>query len=74
MRFLLDQELSPAVAALLIDAGHDAVHLQGLGLSRAPDESVMARAVDDDRGPISADTESLGVWCRVLACPEEDFV
>lgn len=63
MRFLLDQELSPAVAALLIDAGHDAVHLQGLGLSRAPDESVMARAVDDDRVLISADTD----FCDLLS-------
>lgn len=41
MRFLLDQELTPAVAALLIDAGHDAVHLHGLGLSRAPDDRVI---------------------------------
>lgn len=57
MRFLLDQNLSPALVALLVEAGHDTVHIRDLGLSRAPDERVMARAVDDDRVLISSDTD-----------------
>jgi len=36
MRFLLDQNLSPALVTLLDEAGHDTVHVRDRGLSRAP--------------------------------------
>lgn len=35
MRFLIDNALSPALAVLLTDAGHDAVHVRSLGLQHA---------------------------------------
>lgn len=57
MRFLVDNALSPALAVLLTDAGHDAVHVQSLGLQRAQDIEIFERAAADDRVVVSADTD-----------------
>jgi len=35
MKFLIDNALSPALATLLQQAGHDAVHIRSIGLQRA---------------------------------------
>lgn len=57
MRFLLDQNLSPALVDRLAEAGHDAVHVRDLDMSRSPDEEVMSTATADERVLISADTD-----------------
>ncbi len=57
MRFLIDENVSPRVAALLRSAAHDAVHVRDLGLASAPDEVVMSAARTDLRTLISADTD-----------------
>jgi predicted nuclease of predicted toxin-antitoxin system len=57
VRFLLDQNLSPQVAQLLIDAGHDAVHVRTLGMSRAPDNDILRVALEQDRVLVSGDTD-----------------
>ncbi|CAA9212042.1 MAG: hypothetical protein AVDCRST_MAG76-172 [uncultured Acidimicrobiales bacterium] len=57
MRFLVDQNLSLAVAEGLGAAGHDAVHTEALGLARADDEVVLQRAQAEDRVVVSADTD-----------------
>lgn len=57
MRFLLDENISPLVAGLLNAVGHDAVHVRDVGLLKAPDEMVFARAVDDGRVLVSGDTD-----------------
>lgn len=57
MRFLLDQNLAPALVDHLSEAGHDAVHVRDLDMSRSPDEEVMSTAAADDRVLISADTD-----------------
>ncbi|MGH9409395.1 MAG: DUF5615 family PIN-like protein [Vicinamibacterales bacterium] len=44
MRFLVDNALSPALAVLLTDAGHDAVHVRSLGLQHAQDMDIFERA------------------------------
>jgi len=44
MRFLIDNALSPALAALLQQAGHDAIHVRELGLQHADDEVIFERA------------------------------
>lgn len=44
MRFLLDQNLSPVLGQHLSAAGHDALHVRDIDLSRASDEQVLARA------------------------------
>lgn len=57
MRFLVDASLSPAVAVLLTEAGHDAVHVRdALGL-KAPDLEILEHAAADGRVIIAADTD-----------------
>lgn len=57
MRFLVDEALSVKVAQLLVDAGHDAVHVSERGLLGADDETVMAAARAEERVLVSADTD-----------------
>ena len=45
------------MAALLVDAGHDAIHVGAVGLLGRPDAEVMAAAGVDDRVVLSADTD-----------------
>ncbi|HWA90383.1 MAG TPA: DUF5615 family PIN-like protein [Rhizomicrobium sp.] len=48
MRFLVDAQLPPALAAWLRDAGHEAVALREIGLRDATDEQICAFAVAND--------------------------
>lgn len=57
MRFLIDNALSPVVAALLRSAGHDALHVHALGLASAADDLVLAAARRTRRVLVSADTD-----------------
>ncbi|HUP43263.1 MAG TPA: DUF5615 family PIN-like protein [Thermoanaerobaculia bacterium] len=57
MRFLIDNPLSPIVAAALGEAGHHAVHVRDLGLAGAEDETVFDLAADEQRVVVSADTD-----------------
>ena len=63
MSFLVDMPLSPALAAWLRDQGHDAVHAADLGLNRAPDIDIMARAKREGRTIVTADLD----YPRLLA-------
>ena len=57
MRFLIDNALSPMLAALLQQAGHDATHVRELGLQRADDEVIFERAAAEHRIVVSADAD-----------------
>jgi predicted nuclease of predicted toxin-antitoxin system len=49
VRFLLDEVYGERVATLLVERGHDAVHVRAVGLGGAPDADVLTRAVAEGR-------------------------
>jgi predicted nuclease of predicted toxin-antitoxin system len=60
VRFLLDENLSPRICGLLVDAGHEAVHVRDLGMSGASDPDVLARAAADGLVLVTADRGDFG--------------
>ena len=57
MKLLLDANLSPEVARLLNEAGHDAIHVRDIGLLRAPDPEILQAAANGGRVLITADSD-----------------
>jgi predicted nuclease of predicted toxin-antitoxin system len=57
MRLLVDNALSPVLADLLRNAGHEAVHVRDVGLQHADDEAIFERAATQDFILVSADTD-----------------
>src|SRR5688572_11169371 len=57
MRLLVDNALSPVLAELLRNAGHEAVHVRDIGLHHAADEDVFEWAVAEDFVVVTADTD-----------------
>lgn len=57
MKFLIDNALPPLLADLLLSAGHDAVHVRMYGMHAAKDEEILARAFDENRVIVSADSD-----------------
>jgi len=57
LRFVIDNALSPAVAAGLRSGGHDAVHVRDLGIQAASDAVIFELAAKEDRIVVSADTD-----------------
>ena len=57
MRFLVDMNLSPKVAAWLRQRGHDAVHLREEGLAALGDAAVFRKAKEENRVIVTFDLD-----------------
>jgi predicted nuclease of predicted toxin-antitoxin system len=57
MRLLIDENLSPRVARLLREAGHDATHVTEVGLGNTDDVEILDAAADGARAIVTADTD-----------------
>ena len=57
MKLLVENALSPTLADLLRQAGHEAVHVREVGLHHAADEEIFERASIEDQVLVSADTD-----------------
>jgi predicted nuclease of predicted toxin-antitoxin system len=57
LKLLIDESPSARVAALLVSAGHDAIHVGDLDMLGALDTEVMAAARRDGRSVVSVDTD-----------------
>jgi predicted nuclease of predicted toxin-antitoxin system len=55
VRFLVDENLSHRVCLPLNEAGHEAVHVDDLGLSSVDDQQILERAERERRVVISCD-------------------
>ena len=62
MKFLIDANLSPALARWLVSEGHDASHLNDLGLAATFDREIWQRARDIDACIVTKDEDF--VRCR----------
>ena len=57
MRFLVDAQLPPALARRLESRGHEAEHVADLGMERAPDPQVRARAAESGAVVVTKDDD-----------------
>lgn len=57
MRFVIDANMSPRLANLITQAGHDAVAVRDVGLGDADDNAILNYASDNDRIVVSHDTD-----------------
>jgi predicted nuclease of predicted toxin-antitoxin system len=60
VRFLIDENLSPQICALLIADGHSSFHIRDYGMASASDQQVLAKAAAEGLTLITADRGDFG--------------
>jgi predicted nuclease of predicted toxin-antitoxin system len=73
VKFLIDNALSPELARLLKQAGHDAVHVRDYELHAAEDSVILERAGSEDRILVSADSD-FGMLLAISRRTKPSFV
>ena len=82
MKFLVDQQLPPALAAFLAGAGHQAQHVREIGLKEAEDAAIWSHALAHEMVMVSKDEDfyflallpgSTGrlVWVKIGNCRKQ---
>jgi predicted nuclease of predicted toxin-antitoxin system len=79
LRFLIDQQLPPALADWLRSDGVDAAHVRDLGLKTAPDRQIWSAASEGGAVVVTKDQDFVKllmasekarlIWIRVGNCP-----
>jgi len=57
VKLLVDENLSPRIAADLAEVGHDAVHVREVGLARSADTALLSFAARTGRVIVSNDSD-----------------
>ena len=57
MRWLLDQGMPRSAVAILSRAQHDAIHVGDIGMSAAPDSSILRHALSENRIIVTLDAD-----------------
>jgi predicted nuclease of predicted toxin-antitoxin system len=57
VKFIVDANLPPALAHWLVSVGHDACHVDGLGMTSAPDRTIWQRAREMDACIVTKDED-----------------
>jgi predicted nuclease of predicted toxin-antitoxin system len=79
VKFLIDNQLPPALANWLISQGHEALHILDVGPAEAKDEKIWEYAAANSLAPITKDedfsrraekqsAEVSVVWVRLRNC------
>ena len=57
MRFIVDAQLPPALALWLVEAGHEATHVEEVGLREAEDQPIWRYALENQAVLITKDED-----------------
>jgi predicted nuclease of predicted toxin-antitoxin system len=67
VKLLVDENLSPRIAAELAEVGHDAVHVRDVGLARSTDSTLPSFAARTGRVIVSNDSDFGALLARTGA-------
>lgn len=69
MRFLIDAQLPPALAGGLREAGHEASHVEDIGLREADDGAIWARALQSEAILVTKDEDFAARFAQAVNAP-----